>query len=182
MTVTFLVGGARSGKSRFAIDLGRRHEEAGGTVRYVATAPRIVDDPDWAGRIARHVAERPAWPTIEAPVAIGGALADAGDDMVILDCLTLWVSNLMYAGHDDASILDAADEFGTTAAHRGAPTIVVSNEVGLGIHPDTALGRRFRDVLGAVNQRAGAVADRALFFVAGRAMPLHDPLDLIRPT
>lgn len=178
MTVTFLVGGARSGKSRFAVELGRRHEAAGGTVSFVATAPRLDDDGDWADRIARHVAERPAWRTIEEPVDLAAALDAAGDDLAIVDCLTLWVSNLMYAGHDDAAIAAAAATFAATSQSRPVPTVVVSNEVGLGIHPDNPLGRHFRDLLGTVNQRVAAAADRSLFFVAGRAVALSDPLDL----
>lgn len=178
MSLTFLVGGARSGKSRFAVDLGRRHEAGGGTVSFVATAPRLDDD-DWADRIARHVAERPDWRTIEEPADLASALARAGDDLAIVDCLTLWVSNLMYAEHDDDSILAAAGIFADAARDRPAPTVVVSNEVGLGIHPDNALGRRFRDVLGSVNQRVGTTADRSLLFVAGRATALHDPIDLL---
>ncbi|WP_116999624.1 bifunctional adenosylcobinamide kinase/adenosylcobinamide-phosphate guanylyltransferase [Desertimonas flava] len=180
MTVTFLVGGARSGKSRFAVEFGRRHEAAGGTVSFVATAPRL-DDADWAERIDRHIAERPAWRTIEEPVDLVSALTTAGDDLAIVDCLTLWVSNLMFAEQDDEAILAAAAELSDVARSRSAPTVVVSNEVGLGIHPHTELGRRFRDVLGTVNQRVGTAADRCLLFVAGRAVDLADPFDLISP-
>lgn len=179
MPLTLLVGGARSGKSRFAVDLGRRHEDGGGSVRFVATGARAEGDPDWDARIDRHVAERPPWPTIEEPVNLVAALAAAGDDLVIIDCLTLWVSNQMVAGLDDDTIVVAADRFGAAAGARRAPTVVVTNEVGLGIHPEHALGRRFRDVLGTVNQRVAAAADRTLWFVAGRAMLLCDPTDLV---
>ena len=140
--LTVLLGGARSGKSALAVTLGRRHEGAGGRVVFVATSPQIDGDTDWAARVARHRAERPAWPTVEAPADLTGALASIADDaMAIVDCLTLWVSNLMYH-HDTAdSIVAAADELvGAIAARRG-PTVVVSNEVGLGIHPETELGR-----------------------------------------
>ena len=88
--LTLVVGGARSGKSALAVEIGRRHD---GAVVYVATSPASLDD-DIAERIARHRAERPGWPTIEEPVDLAGALRRGGDALVIVDCLTLWVSNL----------------------------------------------------------------------------------------
>ena len=181
MPVTFLVGGARSGKSRFAVELGRQHESGGGRVRFVATAPHL-DDGDWIERIERHRAERPAWPTIEEPVELAAVLRSAAgaDELVIVDCLTLWVSNLSLRGDGDAELLAATDELIEAASDRPGPTVVVSNEVGLGIHPDSALGRRFRDLLGSVNQRVAASSSTALFFVGGRAMALHDPWQLVR--
>lgn len=180
MSITFLVGGARSGKSRFAVSLGQRHEAGGGRVVFVATAPRL-DDADWDHRISRHRADRPDWPTVEEPADITGALTRArDDDLVIVDCLTLWVSNLMLHGNRPDVVLSAADEFASAAVERPGSTVVVSNEVGLGIHPETDLGREYRDLLGSVNQRAAAAAHRALFFVAGKAIALHDPWELTR--
>lgn len=170
-----VLGGARSGKSALAVEIGRRH--AGG-VTFVATSPPI--DGDLAGRIARHRAERPAWPTIEEPVDVAGALLGAGDDLVLLDCLTLWVNNLLRRGDSDAGIEALSATAATVAANRSAPTVVITNEVGLGVHPETALGRRYRDVLGRVNQQWAGAADVALLLVAGRAVPLHDPWTYLR--
>jgi adenosylcobinamide kinase / adenosylcobinamide-phosphate guanylyltransferase len=172
--LTLLLGGARSGKSAMAVELGRRHH---GGVTFIATSPRTDDD--LAGRIARHRAERPRWPTIEEPLDLCGALTAAADDMAIVDCLTLWVNNLVHRGDTDDSIEGLAADTACVAADRRAPTIVVSNEVGLGIHPLTELGRRYRDLLGRVNQRWAAVADRALLLVAGRALALADPWTLL---
>lgn len=166
-----LLGGARSGKSALAVEIGRRH---GGGVTFVATSPAI--DHDLAGRIARHRAERPTrWPTIEEPLDVAGALDAAGDDLVLLDCLTLWVSNLLHRGDSDAAVEERSAETATAAANRSAPTVVITNEVGLGVHPETELGRRYRDLLGRVNQQWAGRADVALFLVAGRAIPLSDP-------
>ncbi len=173
MALTMLFGGARSGKSALAVTLGQRHD---GAVAYLATAP-LIDD-DMAQRIARHRAERPAgWTTIEAPLDVAAAITTAPDAMIVIDCLTLWVSNLMWHGRGDEEIERlAADTAGRAAAHP-APVVAISNEVGLGVHPETAIGRRYRDVLGRVNQTWASVADTSLLLVAGRAIPLGDPLD-----
>jgi adenosylcobinamide kinase / adenosylcobinamide-phosphate guanylyltransferase len=172
--MTLLLGGARSGKSALAVEIGRRHE---GAVTFIATSPPI--DGDLRDRIARHRAARPAWPTIEEPVDLCGALASAGGDLAIVDCLTLWVNNLQQRGDGDDEVEAAAADAAAVASGRGAPTIVITNEVGLGVHPPTELGRRYRDLLGRVNQRWAAAADTALLLVAGRAIPLTDPWTLL---
>ena len=169
--LTIVTGGARSGKSTYAVELGTRHA---GPVVFVATAPRI--DGDMEARIARHRAERPDWPTVEEPHDFTATIRSAsGDAMVIVDCLTLWVSNLMWRGDTDADVeviaRRLADELRSTSAH----VVLVTNEVGLGVHPETELGRRYRDLLGRVNQILVAAADRALFMVSGRALSLSDP-------
>ena len=97
--MTVLLGGARSGKSALAVEIGRRHVAG---VTFVATSPPIDDD--LSGRIARHRAERPTWPTIEEPLDLAGAVATAADDLVLVDCLTLWVNNLLHRGDSDAEI------------------------------------------------------------------------------
>jgi adenosylcobinamide kinase / adenosylcobinamide-phosphate guanylyltransferase len=168
--LTLLLGGARSGKSALAVELGRRHD---GGVTFVATSPSVDGDLDQ--RIARHRADRPAWPTIEEPLDLAGALERAGDDLAIVDCLTLWVNNLLHRGDadNDVEVLSAATA--GIAAGRAAPTVVITNEVGLGVHPATELGRRYRDLLGRVNQQWAAAAQRAVLLVAGRAVALADP-------
>lgn len=172
--LTLLLGGARSGKSALAVELGRRHR---GSVTFLATCPPL--DADLADRIARHRAERPEWPTIEEGCDVAGALSGCGDDLVILDCLTLWVSNLMLRGDDDATVEATAASTAELAATRPGPTVAISNEVGLGVHPDNVLARRYRDLLGRVNQIWAARAERALFLVAGRAVRLTDPWELL---
>jgi adenosylcobinamide kinase/adenosylcobinamide-phosphate guanylyltransferase len=160
----FIVGGARSGKSRFAVSgLPPR-----GRVTFVATAE--PGDADMAARIARHQAERsPHWTTVEAPRdlvrGVGAALGTA--DTVVVDCLTLWVSNLLLAGETDETILKGAEALAGLVAEPAADLRLVSNEVGLGVHPPTADGLRFRDTLGLVNQQVAARAHRVVLMVAG---------------
>ena len=169
--LTLLLGGARSGKSSLAVEIGRRH---GGPVTFVATSEPI--DGDMSGRIARHRAERPGWPTIEEPLDLGGALAAVDDaDLVIVDCLTLWVGNLLHRGDGDTAVEAQSVATAEIAARRAGPTVVVTNEVGMGVHPETALGMRYRDLLGRVNQQWAAAADTSLLLVAGRAVALTDP-------
>jgi adenosylcobinamide kinase/adenosylcobinamide-phosphate guanylyltransferase len=170
--LTLVTGGARSGKSRHVEELAR---EQGGPVTVIATAEALDDD--MASRIARHRADRPAhWTTIEAPLAVAEAATRIPrDHVVILDCLTLWVSNLLLAQDDgqadgEAQILAETDRL-LDAFVEHAVVLVVTNEVGLGIVPETALGRRFRDLLGRVNQRAAARASRVVLLVAG--LPLR---------
>ncbi len=168
--LTLLLGGARSGKSALAVELGCRHS---GDVTFIATAPPL--DADLDARIVCHRAKRPPWPTIEEPLDLAGALTATGEDLAIVDCLTLWVNNLVQRGDTDEQIERLAADAACLAAARLSPTVVVSNEVGLGVHPATELGRRYRDLLGRVNQHWTAVADRALLLVAGRAVLLSDP-------
>lgn len=171
---TLLTGGARSGKSTAALRLADR---AGRPVTFIATAS--AGDDEMAARITRHQVDRPqSWTTIEEPVALDRALAGiAGSDTVIVDCLALWVTNQIEA--DDDEIVRRADELAEALAARPGPSIVVTNEVGLGIVPMNDLARRFRDLLGSVNQRVAARADRTLLCVAGGAVPVEsvDSLD-----
>lgn len=177
--ITFLLGGVRSGKSALAVELGRRHEGQGGAVTFVATAPRIDGDDDFGARIDAHRANRPSWPTVEATLDVVGALAAAGDALVIVDCVTLWVNNLLHRGDDDTAVAAAVTALAERAAARTAPTVVVSNEVGLGVHPASDVGRRYRDVLGHANRLVAARATTTLFLVAGRAVRLDDPWRLL---
>ena len=169
--LTLLIGGARSGKSSFAVEVGLAQH---GDVTFIATATALDDD--MAQRIARHRAERPDWLTIEEPMLLGDALGTVPDShMVIIDCLTLWVTNLMLADTPYDEMLAAAQSGAQRAAVRTSTTIVITNEVGLGVHPPTALGRRYQDLLGQVNQIWARAARRTLFMSAGRAVALGDP-------
>lgn len=188
---TLLLGGARSGKSSLAVSLGCAHDAA---VVFVATARVDTGDADLDARVARHRLERPAsWRTVETTDVVQ-ALHDAPSEaMVIVDCITLWVADAFagvaradVAGRTadgdavESVVVDAARELATLAAARPGPTVLVSNEVGLGVHPTTELGRRYRDALGRVNVVLAERADRTLFLVAGRAMALHDPWTFLR--
>jgi adenosyl cobinamide kinase/adenosyl cobinamide phosphate guanylyltransferase len=159
----FVLGGARSGKSRAAEALVMAYPQPW---RYIATAQGWDDE--MRARIARHRADRVAgWQTDEVSIALPAALAAAGDRPVLVDCLTLWVTNLLLADHD---IDQATDALLAALRARRAPSVLVANETGLGIVPDNALARRFRDAAGVLNQRVAAQADRVLFMVAGLAM------------
>lgn len=173
--VTLLVGGARSGKSSLAVELGRRHL---GEVTVIATAEAV--DADLAARIERHRVDRPDWPVVEEPVELGAALAAVdAHTFVIVDCLTVWVGNLFHHLGDAHQRSERYEGLLAAFHDRRAPTVVVSNEVGMGVVPDTELGRNYRDELGTLNQRIAAQADRTLLMVAGRAMSLRDPWDLL---
>ncbi len=165
----FLLGGARSGKSSLAVDLAM---SAGGPVTFVATAEPLDDE--MASRIVAHRSQRPSdWSTIEAPLDIGKALAEVPrGDIVILDCLTLWVANLLGTGRTVEEIHRLAHDVSAVVAGRCAPVITVSNEVGSGIVPATSLGREYRDVLGDVNRIWANGSDRVYLLVAGRALEL----------
>lgn len=174
-TLTLLIGGARSGKSDLAVQIGRRYD---GPVTFVATAFRL--DEDMTERIARHQAERPPWPTVEATTALAEVLSQVpSEHLLIVDCLTLWVSNALLHDWSDAAVTDATFSAVNIAAARHAPSVVVTNEVGLGIHPDTELGRHYRDLLGRVNRIWASAAHRSLFIVAGQAIQLHDPWEFL---
>ena len=162
--VTLVLGGARSGKSAYA----ERLIEAHGPGLYVATAE--AGDGEMAERIRRHKECRGnSWTTVEEPLDLAGALtANASPDLAVLvDCLTLWLNNLMAAERDvDAEVGRLLDAVATLAA----PVVFVANEVGLGIVPDNELARDFRDAAGRLNQAVAEAADRVVFVAAG--MPL----------
>ncbi len=164
--VTLLIGGARSGKSALAVEIGRRHD---GDVMFIATAEPFDDD--MRSRIARHRDDRPDWPVVEAPLDLQGAITAAPSAaLLIVDCLTVWVNNeLHHNGVVDAGRVAAA------LTDRIGPSVVITNEVGLGVHPETELGRTYRDELGRVTPVVAAVATKTLLLVAGRALRLGDP-------
>ena len=162
--LTIIIGGARSGKSAHAELLVAKSPPPW---TYVATAQAF--DEEMRERIALHRARRDErWRTVDAPLALAEALRDAGEGApVLVDCLTLWLTNHMLAEHDPDSECRRLEE--VLAAPRG-PWFVVSNEVGLGIVPDNALARRFRDEAGRLNQRIAAIADSVILMVAGIPM------------
>jgi adenosylcobinamide kinase/adenosylcobinamide-phosphate guanylyltransferase len=165
--VTLILGGARSGKSRH----GERLAEARpGPLLYVATAQ--AGDGEMAERIARHRARRGArWQTVEEPLQLAAVLraAETREGAVLVDCLTLWLSNLLHARRDPAAETEALLEVLPTLTR---PVIFISNEVGLGVVPENALARAFIDQAGWMHQRLAEAADTVLFMAAGQAMPL----------
>ena len=171
-------GGARSGKSRFAL---ARALEFGPRRVFVATAEAL--DQEMSERIARHREERRgSFHTIEEPLVLPQVLDGiATADVVLVDCLTLWVSNLLVNGATPQQVSAAFDALETSVQRRSAPLILVSNEVGLGLVPDTALGRVFRDRMGELHQRLAALADELHVAVMGALLRLHPgPVELIR--
>ena len=164
---TLVLGGARSGKSAFAQT---RAEAADAELVYIATAH--AGDAEMARRIARHRGERgPRWRTVEEPLELAARLGEEAraGRIVLVDCLTLWLSNIMFAGRDAEA--EGTALAGALAALKG-PVIFVSNEVGSGIVPDNVLARDFRDAQGRLNQRMAAACGSAFLIVAGLPLTL----------
>jgi adenosylcobinamide kinase/adenosylcobinamide-phosphate guanylyltransferase len=167
--LTLVLGGARSGKSRHAETL---IEAAAPAALYLATAQAL--DAEMAERIRRHRARRGArWTTREEPLALAAALAEAArpERPVLVDCLTLWLSNLLLAGRD---VDEAIAGLLAALPRLAGPVVFVANEVGLGIVPDNALARAFRDHAGRLNQAVAAQAQRVVFLAAGLPLTLKD--------
>ena len=159
MAIVLVGGGARSGKSRWALERARK---CGGRLVYVATAEAL--DEEMSGRIARHRSERgKEFVTIEEPLDLARALRSAEGDAIVVDCLTLWLSNAMSAADRTAETIAAAKE-------KNAAVIFVTNEVGCGIVPDNALAREFRDRAGRMNQRFAEAADEVYWMVLGQPL------------
>jgi adenosylcobinamide kinase/adenosylcobinamide-phosphate guanylyltransferase len=167
---TLLIGGARSGKSSLAL---RWAGERSADVCVLVTGTE--SDPEMAGRIAAHRRERPAhWRVCEEPVRLGRALRQIEASLVLIDCLTLWISNCLWAPGgtpEPATWRREREEFLAALAARSAPTVIVSNEVGTGIVPDNAAARLFRDEQGWLNQAVAAVCDEVYLVTAG--LPLR---------
>ena len=172
-----ITGGARSGKSSFAERLARQ----GRRVLFVATAEALDDD--MKRRIAAHRSSRPPeWDTLEEPRNLAGAVHDKMNDdtskydTIVVDCLTMWVSNLLLTLEDDADaerkIVGAARELLEVYEASGGTWIVVTNEVGLGVVPSSPLGRAYRDALGRVNSLVASRADKVYLMAAGLALDL----------
>lgn len=169
-SVTLVLGGVRSGKSRFAQTLAAQCER----VTFIATAEGR-DDAEMQHKIERHHADRPQhWTTAEVPLRLSEAIASAcaESDVILVDCLTIFAANLLEAHGDeskrDSNICELCEALSTATC----PVILVSNEVGSGVVPAYASGRQFRDLVGEINQRVAAVADTVLMMVAGLPLPL----------
>jgi adenosylcobinamide kinase / adenosylcobinamide-phosphate guanylyltransferase len=171
-TLTLITGGSRSGKSTHAIMLATT-DPATARRYFIATAEALDDE--MRARIAHHQATRPStFITVEEPLKLHFALAAlvGHADVAVLDCLTLWVSNLIGKGLEDGAILAEADTLAAALRQAPFPIIVVTGEVGWGIVPDNPIARRFRDLLGWTNQKVAQVADRVLLMAAGYPMRL----------
>jgi adenosylcobinamide kinase/adenosylcobinamide-phosphate guanylyltransferase len=169
---TLVLGGARSGKSRYAEAI---IEAAAPAALYLATA--TPDDAEMAARIAHHRGRRDArWATVEEPLDLVACLGREAraDRPILVDCLTLWLSNLLQAGRD---VETASRQMAAALPELAGPIVLVANEVGLGIVPDNALARAFRDHAGRLNQMVAAAADRVVFIAAGLPLVMKD----IRP-
>jgi adenosylcobinamide kinase/adenosylcobinamide-phosphate guanylyltransferase len=170
-------GGARSGKSRCAL---RRALALGERRLFIATAEGL--DEEMRARIARHRQERGAvFDTIEEPLALAETIAaDRHHDVILVDCLTLWLSNLLGRGLDGEAVEGRLSELGRVLAARRAHVVVVTNEVGLGLVPETPLGRTFRDLAGFAHQRLAAMSDEIYLAVLGVVLRVSPaPLELV---
>jgi adenosylcobinamide kinase / adenosylcobinamide-phosphate guanylyltransferase len=167
-TITLVTGGARSGKSAYAI---ARAMERGPARFFLATAEALDDE--MRARIAHHRRSRPpGFETVEAPLDVVAGLSrlEGRAAIVVLDCLTLWVSNLMGASLTDDAVLAEAESLARALKHASFASVIVTDEVGAGIVPDNPAARRFRDLLGWTNQAIGAAADEIVMMVAGHPM------------
>lgn len=181
MSVELILGGARSGKSRYALQHAIQQDQAMQQVAWIATAH--ADDDEMRERITHHQAERPAhWLTMEAPFALADALDHCTAACVVVDCLTLWLSNWLCRHDMGLASPDAHTEqqqfFAQLTRYQAdsqRQLLLVSNEVGFGIVPDNALARRFRDDAGRLHQQIAQMADRVTLVVAGIAMPIKRP-------
>jgi adenosylcobinamide kinase/adenosylcobinamide-phosphate guanylyltransferase len=177
-SVTLVLGGVRSGKSRFALELASKAP----SVTFVATA-RACDD-EMRVKIERHRAERPAhWKTREEPLKLADLIAeiDACDDLVLVDCLTLFAANLIEVhGEDRPALLAATEDLISALRNAKCRVVLVSNEVGSGIVPAYATGRQFRDVLGELNQQVAVIADEVILMIAGLPLPIKGSIEGLR--
>ncbi|MFM8312475.1 MAG: bifunctional adenosylcobinamide kinase/adenosylcobinamide-phosphate guanylyltransferase [Ilumatobacteraceae bacterium] len=175
MPSTFVLGGARSGKSSF---VERRAAALCGSTAFIATALPIDDE--MSQRIDAHRASRPPhWHTVEEPLLVADAVASAAAfDVVVVDCLTVWLGNALHEGWDGARVDREARLLADLLRATSAHAYIVSNDVGLGIVPADAISRSYRDLLGRVNSTVAAACGRTLFFAAGRAVELCDPSEL----
>jgi len=178
--ITLVIGGCRSGKSSHALLLA--NQIAGDETpvsRKIFIATSVPTDSEMDARVVKHKKERgDGWHTAEVPLDIPAAIAEfSGEaDLILVDCLTLWVSNMMFHEFDDDGILRMVEALQHTLENASSPVFLVSNEVGMGIVPDNGLARRFRDMAGMVNQKIAQSADRVIYMVAGIPMKIKPML------
>lgn len=166
--ITLVIGGARSGKSAVAERMATDAAGPDGPVTYVATIWPRPDDADLDARLALHRERRPShWVTVEPPYELAAVLRDT-EGVVLVDSLGSWLSAQPEMAPDTAVVLAALSA-------RTGDTVIVTDEVGWGVHPETALGRQFRDAVGRLNQSVSGAADRVLLVVAGRVLRLEEP-------
>jgi len=164
--VTFVIGGCRSGKSSFALD--RANEIEGNNKYFIATS--VPKDSEMENRVENHQNERGEdWITIEEPVYVHEKINQCSKKacVIIVDCLTLWVSNLMYHSYDQEGTIEAIQLLEKSLEQCECPVFLVSNEVGCGVVPENKLARQFRDFAGLVNQRMARAADSVVMTIAG---------------
>ena len=174
MQVRLILGGMRSGKTRRALHLARTHA---GQVVHIATARDAGDDPEWSARIAHHRRERPRhWLSVEAPLALVRAMRfwAAPGRLLVVDCISVWIANLLLAGRDWRAETEALADVLQRAP---GSAMLISNEAGWGLVPQQRLGRAFCDALGWTNQKLAAQAARVEMVVAGRVLPLAPPTE-----
>jgi len=164
----FITGGCRSGKSQYALDYTNRHFHK---KLYLATCEAL--DEEMVRRVENHKRRRgPEWWTIEEPVEIVDHIKGRGDgpEVILIDCVTLWLSNLLLRGDSDSRIMEEVDRLVRALRETQMSSLIVSNEVGMGIVPVDPLGRRFRDLSGMANQKIAGEADCVVFMVSGIPM------------
>ena len=166
--ITFLTGGCRSGKSRYALELAQKF--AGGQQIFIATC--MPFDEEMKQRVARHQKDRGKnWITLEVPIDLPEAIRENGSpgNVILVDCLTLWISNLLMQAPEAAEneIIGSIDELEQSLQKVQCPIFLVSNEVGTGVVPENRLARKFRDIIGMLNQRVAACAHAVIWMVAG---------------
>lgn len=164
--ITLVIGGCRSGKSSHA--LGLANALSGTRKLFIATS--VPTDPEMEDRVVKHQQERGnSWITAEEPLEIANIIDErsGSSDVILVDCLTLWTSNLMFNNLEQPAIELRLQGLASSLGRACCPVILVSNEVGAGIVPENALARQFRDMAGFVNQRIATVADRVVWMVAG---------------
>jgi adenosylcobinamide kinase/adenosylcobinamide-phosphate guanylyltransferase len=162
----FVLGGCRSGKSNYALETAQKI--SGDKKVFIATC--IPRDDEMKLRVARHQQERSRhWHTVEAPIHVPEAIGEAGGKagILLVDCLTLWISNLLMENHDSDPILNQVHNLTRAVASAACPVILVSNEVGTGIVPENKLARLYRDLVGSTNQAVAECVDQVVWVVAG---------------
>ena len=163
---TLIIGGCRSGKSGYALKLG----EAAGGPRNFFIATCVPQDDEMRARVTRHQQERGSlWQTLEAPLELAEIIVrhQSEANAMVIDCLTLWITNLMLAESDDQVLMEKIKNLSMTVRQATCPIILVSNEVGAGIVPENPLARRFRDLVGWANQHLAAACAQVVWMVAG---------------